>query len=331
MRFSSIGDIILTTPVLESLKWAHPDSEIHFLTLEPFSEILVGNPHVSRILRISRDTNAVGLRRLAHTLKESGYSAYVDCHNSLRSRVLRGYLRSHTWFVYRKPRLDRFLLFNLHINRFPRGYDAPSEYAKLFDHEIADRPPGRPRLYISSAEKRKSRRFLEDRGVAGEFIALIPGASWRTKEWLPSRYIELANGLVKDEGIPVVILGGPGDPICDEISRSVPDAVNLKGKTGLRESLAILACARAAIGSDTGLTHGAEAVDTPVVMLLGPTSRETGAWVRHPRSMAITTQPWCQPCSKNGSRPCYRKERICMRDIDPRRVFSSLKKVMAQA
>ncbi|MFQ6675899.1 MAG: glycosyltransferase family 9 protein [Fidelibacterota bacterium] len=331
IRFSSIGDIILTTPVLENLGRIHPDSDIHYLTLEGFSGILEGNPHVSRIIRLDKGADVARLRHLSRRLRETGYTVFIDCHNSLRSRILRRFLKGQTWFIYRKPRLDRFLLFNLHLNRFPDDFDIPSEYIRLLDPGEGKMPEARPKVYISDAEKRRCQRRLEELGVGDPFIALIPGASWETKVWTTPGYVETANALIGEEGISVVVLGGGKDAVCDEISRAVPAAVNLKGKTSLRESLAVLSCARAAVGGDTGFTHGAEAVGTPVVMLVGPTGPETGARVRHPRSETISSRPWCQPCSKDGSRPCYREERVCMGDIHPDEVLSSLKRVMARA
>ncbi|MFQ6673834.1 MAG: glycosyltransferase family 9 protein [Fidelibacterota bacterium] len=330
IRFSSIGDIILTTSVIEYLGRASPGCEIHFLTLSDFAPILRGNRYLSRVILVERDAKLNHLRQLAHELESSGYTVFLDLHNSLRSRYLRSFLSRERWAVYRKPRMNRFLLFNLHIDRFGREYDVLTEILKLVDGHRPNRPAPSPTLYISQQEKERCRRFLAAFGVEGDFVVAIPGAAWSTKLWLMEGYVKVLDSVLGIDALPVVILGGQGDAICDGVASALPGAVNLKGKTDLRTSLSILACAAAAIGSDTGLTHGAEAVGTPVVMLTGPTSHETGARVRDSRSVELSAGPWCRPCSKNGSRPCYRREQVCMTGIDADRAEVSLRAVLSR-
>ena len=83
------------------------------------------------------------------------------------------------------------------------------------------------------------------------------------------------------------------------------------------------------LGSDTGLLHISEAMGTPVTMILGPTSRETGARVTLSESKVIENKDlWCRPCSQNGSRPCYRKEQYCLTEIDSEKVYSNVSRAL---
>ena len=101
----------------------------------------------------------------------------------------------------------------------------------------------------------------------------------------------------------------------------------MAGKTSLRQALAILSNSTHVIGSDTGLTHAAEALRIPVSMILGPTSKETGAGVHLENSRNIEKNLWCRPCSQNGKRPCYRKNQVCMDSISVADVIQSVPSV----
>jgi ADP-heptose:LPS heptosyltransferase len=86
-----------------------------------------------------------------------------------------------------------------------------------------------------------------------------------------------------------------------------------------------------AVGADTGLIHAAEALGTPVVMITGPTSRETGANVRHPGSQQLYSNMWCRPCSKNGQRNCIRNEQFCLTNVTSEEVSGAVNRIIAQA
>lgn len=331
VRFSSLGDIILTTAVVDFLKKKWPECEIHFLTLSEYAPILEGNPSISQIVIVDRGARLRSLRQLAAALPDRGYDLFLDLHGSLRSRYLRWWLKGQRWIVLKKPRLHRFLLFYFHVNRFETDHDIVTHYLKLLETPGVDAVDAKPNVYVSLTEKERVRRFLTTHGVAGPYIAAVPGAAWPMKIWSADGYSVVFDSIMQRERIPAVLLGGPKDSICDTIEAGSKAVVNLKGLTDLRTSLAILSCATAAVGGDTGLIHGAEAAGTPAVMIAGPTSWETGARVRTGRSAEVSANPWCRPCSKNGRRPCYRERQECMHEITPEMVLASLRDVMAKA
>jgi len=162
--------------------------------------------------------------------------------------------------------------------------------------------------------------MLLDKNIFDEFIAVVPGAAWTQKQWPAEKYIETLNQL----DLPAVLLGEKKDTICFDIAKRSSSTVNLAGQTTLRQALAVLANSAYVIGSDTGLTHAAEALGKQVYMILGPTSPETGAGVNLPGSTNIETDVWCRPCSQNGKFPCYRKTQECMDSIVPNDVIQSL-------
>ena len=165
------------------------------------------------------------------------------------------------------------------------------------------------------------------------YVVCVPGAAWPRKSWLPERYVQLFDKYFTEYSGQLVLLGGPKDHICDTIARDVNSTgvLNLKEKTDLGQALAVLSRARLVIGSDTGLLHAAEALAIPVIMILGPTSRETGAGVHHPDSILHENHLWCRPCSQNGKRRCYRREQYCLTETSAEQVYRSLNHLMGKA
>ncbi len=168
--------------------------------------------------------------------------------------------------------------------------------------------------------------------LGDDYLAIIPSAAWPQKSWLVDRYREFIEHRL-DIGNKLVVLGGPGDSICDALvdGLSCENLTNLKGRTQLDDALAVVAGSRAAIGADTGLLHAAEAFNKPVLMILGPTSHETGAKTHHPDSIEIANELECRPCSQNGKKPCRRSEQYCMTMTTTKRVEENLHRLLGRA
>ena len=323
VRFSSIGDIIFTTAVVEGLKSLYPYCEIDYLTLGNYSQILEGHPHINRIILLDRKASFGRLRELSRNLNKEDYSHVFDLHGSLRSGVIRRGMKSPS-SVFRKPRMNRFLLFYLKWNRFPSDFEMTDEFFNFMELE----EKYLTRLYISAQEKKQCYSLLARFGVTSQFLTLVPGAAWPNKIWTVDGYRQLVDLMSEHQ---VVIVGGADNTICDEISSECENIVNLCGKTDLRTSMAILSLASLSVGSDTGLIHAAEALGTPVVMITGPTSRETGGNIRHPGSQQLYSNMWCRPCSKNGQRNCIRNEQYCLTDVTSEEVLKAVNRIIAEA
>ena len=323
VRFSSIGDIIFTTAVVEALKSQYPHCEIHYLTLSNYSQILEGHPHISRIIQLDRKAGFGRLTELSKNLDKEDYSHVFDLHCSLRSGIIRRRIQSPC-SVFRKPRMNRFFLFYLKWNRFPSDFELTDELSNFM--ELEER--ALTRLYISLKEKERCYSLLNRLGIKSNFIALVPGAAWLNKIWTVAGYSQLVDLMSEHQ---VVILGGADNTICEEISSECDNIVNLCGKTDLRTSMTVLSLSLLAVGADTGLIHAAEALGTPVVMITGPTSRETGANVRHPGSQQLYSNMWCRPCSKNGQRNCIRNEQFCLTNVTSEEVSGAVNRIIAQA
>ena len=319
VRFSSIGDIVQSTSPLRTIRNAFPESSITFLTLSNYAPLLEMHPDIDGLLSINRKQSFKKLLELRKYLYEKRFQFVYDLHNSIRSNIIT-YGISRKIFRLKKPRLKRFGLFFFHINKFEKKFSS----LRLFHNNIGsiwknkDEIPS-TYLKISKYEKEKANRVLISRGVVTNFIAIVPGAAWYQKQWSSKNYIST----LKKLNLPAVLLGSKKDKICNEISLGYDKAINLAGETDLRLAISIISNAMKIIGSDTGLVHAAEALGKTVVMIMGPTSKETGGGTNEEKSTIVEKDVWCRPCSQNGKFPCFRSSQKCMDSILPKDVVSA--------
>jgi lipopolysaccharide heptosyltransferase II len=318
IRMSSIGDIVLSTSFLQSVKTKFPDSKIDFLIKSEFADIMRYHPLIDDLITFKKKTGFKGLIALGKSLRDNDYDMVYDIHSVFRTRVLSFFLRKRFFKQIKKPRLRRLLLFYGYQNFFEKSFS----HIKMY-HSLLEKTDSFPKteLHLSNDEVEETMDYLLNNNIDKNYITIVPGAAWSQKQWSIENYNNLMTRLMKSFNATIVILGATNDIICDQIIKH-DRIVNLKDKTSLRMAMGILKSSQHTIGSDTGLLHISEALDTPVTMILGPTSKETGASVVLPKSKIIENKSlWCRPCSQNGSRPCYRKEQYCMSEIDSEKVF----------
>lgn len=324
IRFSSIGDIILSTSPLRTIRVAYPNAQITFLTLEIFAPLLEFHPDVDAIITISKSETLNNVLHFKKFLRNKNYNIIFDLHNSLRSRLLLFGYKSKIFRLY-KPRIKRFLLFNFFINTFDKKFSTLKMYHDCISiNSISAQKIPSPSLRVIKSEIESTKRLLRNKLINNEFIVIIPGAAWKQKQWKLKHYIKL----IEKINIDVILIGTEKDKICFELKKQLKEKIhNFAGETSLREALSILYLSNYVIGSDTGLTHAAEALGKPVTMILGPTSRETGAGVNLDNSINIEKDIWCRPCSQNGSSKCFRKKQYCMDLISPEDVFKTIPEI----
>ena len=326
IRMSSIGDIVLSTSFLQSVKTKFPDSQIDFLIKSEFADIMRHHPLIDDLITFKKKTGFKGLIELGKALRSNDYDMVYDIHSVFRTRVLSFFLRKRFFKQIKKPRLRRFLLFYGYQNFFEKSFS----HIKMY-HSLLEKTDSFPEteLHVSNKEIQETKIFLLENNISKNYITIVPGAAWNQKQWSIENYNNLMTRLIDSFDATILILGATNDIICDQIIEH-SRIVNLKDKTSLRMAMGILKSSQHTIGSDTGLLHISEALGTPVTMILGPTSFETGARIVLPESKIIENKSlWCRPCSQNGSRPCYRKEQYCMTEIDSNKVFEHVNKSIA--
>ena len=322
IRFSSLGDIVLSTSPLRTIRNSNPHAKITFLTLTTYAPILECHPDIDRLLTIEKNWSLRRLWNFSKYIADKNFDLIYDLHNSIRSNLVILLSRSIVRQL-KKPRLKRAALFYFHKNYFDKSFSTLRMYHDhLGDIDHKDNLPSTT-LILTEHEKNSGIEFLKSRGIDDEYFVAVPASAWLQKQWSSKKYAELFDRL----NLPVVMPGLSSDTICDRIEEMSKNTLNLAGETSLRVAMAVIYNARHVLGSDTGLVHMAEALGKNATMILGPTSKETGGGLYRQESNLIESDIWCRPCSQNGSFPCYREHQYCMDSIGIDDVLQALPKV----
>ena len=305
IRFSSMGDIIYTTPVVRCLKKQVPNAQVHFLTKPAFKYIYDNNPYVDKLLLLKPS-----LTDTINEIKAEQYDHIVDLHNNLRTTIikLRTGIKSTT---YKKQPIKKWLSLKFKLKLIPPTHlvDRYLEAAKPLG-VIND---GQPIDYYIKTEHQLSK--LLPASHQNGYITFIIGATHFTKRMPNEKIISICSQLK----LPVVLLGGNdvkanGDLIAEAIGAPVYNAC---GITSLDESVFLVSKAESIIGFDTGLTHIAEAFNKPIVSVWGGTVPELlGVQPYMVKNVLVAgIDLGCRPCSKFGLEKCPLGRFKCMNDM----------------
>jgi heptosyltransferase-2 len=329
IRFSSIGDILLTTPLIRALRQRHPAAAIAVLTKEPFVPLLADNPRLTEVIGFR---TGEPLDRLAAGLRARAFTHVLDLHGSLRSRALRYLVRGPEWHGYRNHRVAREILIRYKRNVYPRDVPVPERY---FDaaRTLDVRPDGEaPEFFLARQSHDDAAAWLLDSGLPADrpLVALAPGAAHNTKRWPVEYWQDLATRLVA-AGFAVVTVGGPDDTAAaTAVARAAgPAGASAAGRFGLQGTGALLSRCRGLVSGDTGVMHMATGVGTPVVALFGPTVRPFGFFPYSRKAIVLERDLDCRPCTAHGSERCPLGHHRCLRDIVPGEVADVLQRMVS--
>ncbi len=327
IRLSSIGDIILTTPLLRSLREHFPLATISFVIKERYADLLANCPHIDNLISFDSNRGFAELRKLKRKIRGLKPDILLDIHRNWRSFYLRAGIGAKYTGSYRKQILYRtcFVWFGLNLYRvikpvYLRYYESAEKLGVTYDGQGTE-------ISLPDECIGKVSNMLGSSGYAqGAPLAVIcPGATFRNKEWPAEHFIETTNRLIRDHGIFVAILGGREDAgLCHRIVEETGGrAVSFAGRLNLPEAAALLRLSNLAVTNDSGLMHLAQSQKTPVVAIYGPTTRELGYFPFGENSKVIETSLPCRPCTHNGLNHCPRKHFRCMKEIKPDRVVDA--------
>jgi lipopolysaccharide heptosyltransferase II len=327
IRLSSIGDIILTTPLLRVLKARYPECEVHYITRKEFSELLRDDPLVDRLISIDVAGGRSAMRALNLELMEQRYDAVLDLHNNFRSRILRNGLSSRLHVVDKRS-LRRLLLTQLHVNTFGEITPVPERYIETARRYGIHSDALGPRLHPTEAQRASARIKLREAGadLVEYSIGLCPGAMHFTKRWPEEYFVELAR-LLTTRGERLLLFGGSQDnAIAEAIRRTAPPSINdLTGRLSLMETAAAMERCRVIVANDSGLMHMATAVQRPVIAIFGNTVREFGFFPYNSPAVILETNGLrCRPCSHIGLPNCPKQHFACMREIQAAQVVEAV-------
>ncbi len=307
IRFSSIGDIVLTTPVVRMLKTRRPHAQIHVVTKKKFADLYASNPYVHKVHTLDGS-----LLELIKELKREHFDFVLDLHRNIRSSIVKFALGEKT-FVFNKLNVAKWLLVHLKIDILP-------------DIHIVDRYVG----VLSGLDIKNDNKGLDffipqnttlpqevAAGVGGGgFVALALGAQHATKKMPIQKVAELCQ-LIKGK---VVLLGGPDEREQGEyVAQRCPNVYNACGLLNIYQSALFLKKSKVVVAHDTGLMHIAAALKKDIVSVWGNTVPKFGMYPYHSgkhSKMFEVKNLRCRPCSKIGYNKCPKGHFRCMAEQD---------------
>lgn len=310
IRFSSIGDIVLTTPVIRCLKKQLPDVEIHYLTKSSFKGLLEANPYITKLHLLGDEISTI-----VGSLKVEGFDLIVDLHKNLRTQYVKRKLGVKS-VSFNKLNPEKWFMVNMKINRLPNvhivdRYFEPVEYLGVkkdeegLDHFI---PPSEE-IEISTLPESHQKGY----------VAFAIGGAHATKRLPRYKIIEICEQL----GMPIVLLGGPEEvEAAGHIEHHLGGQVlNRVGQISVNGSASLIRQALSVITHDSGMMHIAAAFKKEIVSIWGNTIPEFGMYPYMPRlphrnHIVQVKRLSCRPCSKIGFDNCPKKHFKCMERID---------------
>ncbi|MBS1596005.1 MAG: glycosyltransferase family 9 protein [Bacteroidetes bacterium] len=320
IRFSSIGDIVLTTPVVRCLK-QQTGAEVHFLTKRSYEKLVASNPYIDKVQLYGES-----LERCIDRLKKENYDLIVDLHHNLRTFIIKRRLgvRSHS---FNKLNIEKFLLTTFKINRLP-------------DEHIVDRylDTCRPLGVVNDGAGLDY--FIPEKDIVdintlpadfhNGYIAWVVGAKQATKQFPNEKIIEVIDKVRK----PVVLLGGKEDRAYAKfvmnglIAGRIP-AYNACGEFTLNQSASVVQQSQLVVTNDTGLMHIAAALKKKIISIWGNTVPEFGMYPYYGHALIDNKIMQvrglsCRPCSKIGYDECPKGHFKCMRNISDKEVAAAI-------
>jgi ADP-heptose:LPS heptosyltransferase len=310
IRLSSIGDIVLTSPIIRSLHTCFPQASIQFLTKKAYQSLLEQNPHINKLHLFDGDLNAT-----VRELKAEGFDLVVDLHRNIRSRMIKVRLgvRAST---YSKDRWPVWRHIRLGIGELPEVHTV-ERYARAITPLGCELDEGGLEFFIPDAARAKAKEAIDGQKFPSQPIVVVLGGKYFTKRWPREYFVELLNGL----GLPVVLLGDKAEVedaawIKERLQIPVFNAV---AQMDLLTGAAVMERCRFVITHDTGLMHIAVALDLKIFSIWGNTVPELGfAPYRAKESVIIGNEGlYCRPCTKLGYEKCPKGHFRCMMELTP--------------
>ncbi len=320
IRFSSIGDIILTSPVIRELRKNYPDGKIDILVLSKFCDAITGNPNIDEVLLFDKEKNKGinGIKSYVNeNLKERDYDLVIDLHSKLRSKLLSLFLGKKT-YRYKKRKFWKTLLVKLRLIKYKpddtivkRYFTALEKIGVKYKNEELD-------FNFGEKDKEKVKKYTD-------CVVFAPGASKETKKWPGKYFAELGEKIYKEYGEKILLVGSKAEyDELEAIKQDIGDPCeNLAGKLSLKETGALMAQSFLVVSNDSGPFHIARGVKADIYVIFGPTSPYMFDFEGN--STLIYLDEKCSPCSLHGDKECPKKHFRCMRNISPIVVLEKIK------
>jgi len=308
IRFSSIGDIVLTSPVVRCLKNQVKNAEIHFVSKRKFDFILTSNPNIDKVHVF--DENLV---EIFHKLKEEKFDYIIDLHHNFRSGRIKRKLKVPAYSV-NKLNFKKMLLIQFKINRLPKKHIVDRYLETLSFLAVINDGNGLD-YFIPKNDEFKNDELPTP--FQNGYVAFVIAGTYKTKKLTVEKVSEICEKIA----YPVILLGGKNE--FDEgekiLSQSKGNVLNYAGKISLNESASLVREANIVLTNDTGLMHIAAAFKKKILSFWGNTVPDFGMFPYQSNTVSQILEVEnlkCRPCSKLGYKKCPNKHFKCMMDLD---------------
>jgi heptosyltransferase-2 len=332
---SFIGDIILSTSMIRTVREVDPKGEIVFIGTHRGEEILAHNRDITHFVVYDKrgaDRGFKGIRGIVAHVKEivrDGESAFFSPHRFLRASLIGFLIGSENRISFRESAAS-FLYttkvpYRYGIHEIERNHDLLAAY---FGRDVLERPPAMPKLFPSRVDFEKAKHFaLSHFHDVKSVVSIAPGSVWLTKRWPVEHFRELIR-LLNENLIGVILIGGDEDrELCLELTTE--KTVSLAGKLSILESAAAISFTDALITNDSAPLHIASAMNVPTIAIFGATTPHLGFGPLAERSVIVENRRVkCRPCGRHGGRKCRYKHHECMQSITPDAVFSRMMRIL---
>ncbi len=322
IRFSSIGDIVLTTPVLRAIKQQFDgEVELHFLTKKKFDPLLEGNPFIDKLHFMERTVQEV-----LPELEKVGFDYIIDLHNNVRTSVVKRRLKSLS-FTFRKLNFLKWIWVNFGINKMPQVHIVDRYMETLKAFSVKDDGKGLD-FFIPEGKGLLPGKLPP--GFESGYIAFAIGGMHIGKRMSKEKIAEICSSVKH----PTVILGGQGEHTEGEFIRNAAGShvFNASGKLSIHESADVLRNASLVLSGDTGMMHIASAFGKKIISLWGCTVPGFGMYPYRPHPASMILEPVGRkkrPCSKLGNRCKYGEKNRCIEHISNDEIVSAIEKLWA--
>ena len=320
IRFSSFGDIILTTPVINEIINKYPDAVIEYLVYNNFSDAITMNPKILSSYHFDKKMNRDRkyIFSVIEILKMQNYDYVIDLHSKFLSQYMGKKISKESnamYLKYSKRKWWKSVLVKMRIIRYKADRSIVKSYFTAVKKLRINYVNGEIDFYFSNETETQ---MVEKYGLKNrKYIVLAPGASKVTKEWI--YYEELANKLAAETDYDVVVIGGKEDYLkVKEIQR----IQNLAGKLNFKESGVILKYAKFAVTNDSGPFHIARAMKTKTIVIFGPTDPKMFTY--NEKTYLLTSRQDCSPCSLHGGKKCPKGHFKCMKELTHEKVYDKI-------
>ncbi len=319
IRFSSIGDIVLTTPVLRAIhEQIDADAEIHFLTKNRFVPLLRHNPRIHSVYGIEKATAEVTEELLA-----ADFDYIIDLHSNIRSSMVKRALKMID-FTVDKRNLDKWLLVRFGKDRL-QGEHIVQRYLKTLKAFGVEEDQKGLEFHIPESQQISA----PEAGLSAPYFCIALGAQHKGKTMTTL----LIEAVIKGVEAPFALLGGPEDAEKGEqlVRRLGSRVMNFAGSCSIHQSASIIAQSSGIVTGDTGLMHIASALNVPVLSVWGCTSPALGMSPYRPHPDSLIIEPVDRkrrPCSKLGDRCKYGKENRCITVVEANQITGHLARLL---